>query len=587
MNQVTNETQNRDAEKRDIAATLRVALCQLDTVVGDLDGNAQRIIEAYRRADEAGADVALFPELAITGYPPEDLLLKPGFLADAAATTHGLAEQLDGRCVAVVGWVEGDRPRGELHEARSGPWNAAAVLHRGRVVHSYRKQALPNYGVFDERRYFEVGDANQPLYRIGGVLVGVTVCEDVWIRGGPAEQVTRDGAALVLNLNASPFRVGRQSERESMLAERVSATGVPVAYLNQVGGQDELVFDGGSMVMGADGLRTRARRFVEDLVVVDVDTGVQREAPREVIELSDGCAAATPLPREPALAPSPEGPLELWEALCLGTADYVSKNGFSEVVIGLSGGVDSALVAAIAADAMGAPNTHVVLMPSRYSSAHSVDDAVELAGNLGLDHRQIPIEPAHEALLSMLAASFEGHGEDLTEENLQSRIRGVVLMALSNKFGWLVLTTGNKSETAVGYSTLYGDTAGALAVIKDLPKSTVYELCRWRNEVAHGPWIPESILTKAPSAELRPGQRDDQSLPPYELLDPLIEDYVDGDLTASQLVERGHDPDLVARITRLVDLAEFKRRQSPPGLRVTAKAFGRDRRLPITNGYRR
>lgn len=566
--------------------SLRVALCQLDPVVGDLAGNVQRILSAYGRADELGADVAIFPELAITGYPPEDLLLKPGFLADATATLWRLAAEIDRPCVAVVGWVEGDRPRGETHEARPGPWNAAAVLHGGRLVHSYRKQALPNYGVFDERRYFDPGDDDQPLYRIGGVVAAVSVCEDVWVQGGPTEQAARDGAAIVLNLNASPFRVGRQAERESTLADRVRATGVPVAYVNQVGGQDDLVFDGGSVVVTTDGLLTRARRFDEDLVVVDVAVGQPREAKRQVLDVVGPRSGDVADLGVPALAPSPEGAEELWEALCLGTADYVSKNGFSEVVIGLSGGVDSALVAAIAADAVGPENTHVVLMPSRFSSEHSVTDALELAHNLGVDHRRIPIEPAHEALLSMLAGSFEGHGEDLTEENLQSRIRGVVLMALSNKFGWLVLTTGNKSETAVGYSTLYGDTAGALAVIKDVSKSAVYELCRWRNTRAGTACIPESVLTKAPSAELREGQRDDQSLPPYEVLDPLIEDYVDGDLTARQLIERGHDPEVVRRITRLVDLAEFKRRQSPPGLRVTAKAFGRDRRLPITNGYR-
>lgn len=567
--------------------SLRVALCQLNTVVGDLEGNSERILAGYHAAEAEGADVALFPELAITGYPPEDLLLKPGFLNDAAEAMRNLAAQITGHCTAVVGWVEGHRPQDEAHDTLDGPWNAAAVVHQGRVVHSYRKQALPNYGVFDERRYFDQGADNQPLYRIGGVLVGVTVCEDVWVRRGPTEQVARDGARVILNINASPFRSDRQTERESTVVERVERTGVPVAYVNQVGGQDDLIFDGGSMVVTPDGPLVRARRFVEDMVVVDLPLAADARPRRHVVDVSRSAPVQRPLLEPAGMAPSPDGPEELWEALCLGTADYVSKNGFSEVLVGLSGGVDSALVAAIAADALGAANTHVVLMPSRFSSDHSVDDAVQLASNLNLDARTIPIEPAHRAFLEMLAPVFDGRAEDQTEENLQSRIRGVILMAISNKFSWLVLTTGNKSETAVGYSTLYGDTAGALAVIKDLPKLTVYDLCRWRNSQADGPWIPEVILDKAPSAELREDQRDDQSLPPYDVLDPLIEDYVDGDLSAAQLVERGHDPELVRRIARLVDLAEYKRRQSPPGLRVTAKAFGRDRRLPITNAYKR
>lgn len=565
--------------------TSRVALCQLNTVVGDLEGNAERILAGYHAAEAEGADVALFPELAITGYPPEDLLLKPGFLSDAARAMQTLVAQISGHCTAVVGWVEGHRPQDEAHDTTDGPWNAAAVIQQGRVVHSYRKQALPNYGVFDERRYFDHGADNQPLYRIGGVVVGVTVCEDIWVRRGPTEQVARDGARLILNINASPFRAGRQTERQSTVVERVERTGVPVAYVNQVGGQDDLVFDGGSMAVTPDGPLVRARRFVEDLVVVDVPLAEQTRPRRHVVDVSGSARRSAPPLQPPGLAPSPEGPEELWEALCLGTADYVSKNGFSEVVVGLSGGVDSALVAAIAADALGAANTHVVMMPSRFSSDHSVRDAVQLASNLNLDARTIPIEPAHRALLEMLAPVFEGRPEDLTEENLQSRIRGVLLMALSNKFSWLVLTTGNKSETAVGYSTLYGDTAGALAVIMDLPKLVVYDLCRWRNAQAGGPWIPDAILSKAPSAELRHDQRDDQSLPPYEVLDPLIEDYVDGDLSAAQLVEHGHDPELVRRVARLVDRAEFKRRQSPPGLRMSAKAFGRDRRLPISNSY--
>ena len=568
--------------------TLRVALCQLNTVVGDLTGNVERILELYRQAEACSADVALFPELAVTGYPPEDLLLKPGFVEDAAETLHELAREVVGHCVAVVGWVEGRRHQGaDPHDATDGPWNAAAVLHGGRLMGSYRKQCLPNYGVFDEKRYFDPGGVDQPLFGIAGVPVAVTICEDVWVAGGPAEMAAADGARVVLNINASPFHSGKQNVREQTLRDRLAVNGVPIAYLNQVGGQDELVFDGGSMVMTASGLEARAPRFEESFLVADVAVTAGVPPNRALLAVSEPLGSARVEPRGPGgTALSPEGPAELWEALRLGTADYARKNGFSEVVLGLSGGVDSALVAAVAADALGPRNVHVVLMPSRYSSEHSVTDALALARNLGVEHRSIPIEAAHAAFVEMLAPSFEGLGADLTEENLQSRIRGVLLMALSNKFGWLVLTTGNKSETAVGYSTLYGDSAGGLAVIKDLPKLLVYELCRWRNAQVEGEWIPESILTKAPSAELRPGQRDDQSLPPYQVLDPLIESYVDGDLTVEQLVEAGHDPVLVARIARLVDLAEYKRRQSPPGIRVSEKAFGRDRRLPITNGYR-
>ena len=571
--------------------SLRVALCQVNTVVGDLDGNAARVSEAYRKAEGAGADVALFPELALTGYPPEDLLLKHGFVEDAAAALARLAASVTGHCAAVVGWVEGRRHQGaDPHDPTDGPWNAAAVLHGGRMVGSYRKQCLPNYGVFDEKRYFDPGAPAQPLYRIGGVVVAVTICEDVWVDGGPADVVAQHGAEVILNINASPFHAGKQAVREATLGERLARGGVPVAYVNQVGGQDDLVFDGGSMVVGPQGLVARAERFTESMTVLDVPTAVADAPTLPVTPVSaargDAAAAGAVAAPAPVVHASPEGPAEVWAALVLGTADYVRKNGFSEVVLGLSGGVDSALVAAIARDALGPDRVHVVLMPSRYSSGHSVSDAELLADNLGLDHRTIAIEAAHAAFSEMLAPSFGDRPADLTEENLQSRIRGVLLMAMSNKFGWLVLTTGNKSETAVGYSTLYGDSAGGLAVIKDVPKLLVYDLCRWRNEQADGEWIPGSILEKAPSAELRPGQRDDQSLPPYEELDPLIEDYVDGDMTAEQLVAAGHDPAHVARIARLVDLAEYKRRQSPPGLRVSEKAFGRDRRLPITNGYR-
>ncbi|MFZ4668658.1 MAG: NAD+ synthase [Microthrixaceae bacterium] len=568
--------------------SLRVALCQLDLTVGALDENVDAIAAAHARAEAAGADVALFPELAISGYPPEDLLLKPGFVEDQTEALERLATRIEGHCVAVVGWVEGARHLGaDPHDRHDGPWNAAAVLHGGRLVGSYRKQALPNYAVFDEQRYFDAGDGAQPFFSIAGVTCAVTVCEDVWVDDGPAAHACASGAQIVLNVNASPFHSGKHEVRESMLRRRVAECGAPIAYVNLVSGQDDLVFDGGSVVLDADGsIVSRLPRFVEAETVVDVAVADETGLPsRTVIEVTD---APTSRPDAPPVTVDEVlgGPAEVWEALVLGVRDYTRKNGFREVTLGLSGGVDSALVAAIAADALGPAAVHAVLMPSRYSSDHSVSDAEQLSINLGIDARTIPIEAAHHAFLDMLGPSFVGLDEDLTEENLQSRIRGVTLMALSNKFGWLVLTTGNKSETAVGYSTLYGDTAGGLAVIKDVPKLLVYELCRWRNRRDGAPVIPESILTKPPSAELRPDQHDQQSLPPYEVLDPLIEAYVDGDLTSEELIAAGHDSELVVRIASLVDLAEYKRRQSPPGIRISQKAFGRDRRLPITNRYR-
>jgi len=575
--------------------TIRVALCQVNLVVGDLDGNVATMVEAYRRAEAAGADVAVFPELAICGYPPEDLLMKPGFVDHVHTALDRFAEQALGHCTAVVGWVEGHRvPGSDPHDALDGPWNAAAVVHRGKVVGSQRKQALPNYGVFDEKRYFDAGAAGQPLFLIAGVPVAVTVCEDVWVDDGPVVAAARGGALLTININASPFHIAKQEQREQMLRRRVAQTGTPLVYLNLVGGQDELVFDGGSVVMRPDGtLQARLERFVVGFQVVDVaiaaagdEATFQPAEALAVLEVSG--ARETPHRGGPLLgevAASPSAPEEVWRGLVLGLHDYVTKNGFDHVVIGLSGGVDSSIVAALAVDALGAERVHGVLMPSRYSSDHSITDAEQLARNLGIDHRTIAIEDAHVALMDLLAPSFEGRDADLTEENLQSRIRGVLLMALSNKLGWLVLTTGNKSETAVGYSTLYGDTAGGLAVIKDVPKLLVYELCRWRNAQGQGEVVPETVLTKAPSAELRPDQRDDQSLPPYEELDPLIAAYVDGDLTIEELVAVGHDQRIVERIVGLIDRAEYKRRQSPPGLRISQKAFGRDRRLPITNRY--
>jgi NAD+ synthase (glutamine-hydrolysing) len=567
--------------------SLRIALCQLDLTVGDLDGNAERIIEALVVATDAGSDLAVFPELAVTGYPPEDLLLKPRFVADNRAALERIAAATRG-CVAVVGFVEADRDL----------YNAAAVCVGGEVRGIYRKQELPNYAVFDEARYFTPGRGATELYGIGGVRVGVSICEDSWNPAGPIAQQAAAGAELVVNLNASPYAEGRPAERERMLATRAADASCALAYVNQVGGQDELVFDGGSQLLAASGeVVARAAQYAPEVLIADLELApvfrkrlldprgrrsdqalpeVTLTSPRE----QDGEEIGRSIP--PALL-DPDA--EVYGALVAGTRAYVCKNGFTDVPLGLSGGIDSSLVAAIAADAVGPEHVHVVAMPSRYSSDHSVSDAEALAKNLGLDLRTIPIEPAHAALLDMLAPSLEGRDAGLTEENLQSRIRGVLLMALSNSYGWLVLTTGNKSETAVGYSTLYGDTAGAFAVIKDVFKTRVYTLCRWRNAQGDGEVIPESVLTKPPSAELRPDQRDDQSLPPYEVLDEMLRGYVEADLTGDDLIERGFDEKTVRRVVRLVDLAEFKRRQSPPGVRVSRRAFGQDRRLPITNRY--
>ncbi len=563
-------------------ASIRVALAQLNMCVGDLKGNVDILLAAYDEAAAAGADVVVFGELSVTGYPPEDLLHKPAFVSGSRAALEQVAAHCS-ETIAVVGFPE-------AHEGQL--YNSAAVCAGGRVMGVYRKGVLPNYAVFDEERYFQPGHDPGPLFEIAGIPVGVSICEDIWVPGGPVPAQAQGGAWLALNLNGSPYRRAKQSIREGVVAERVEEAGIPLVYVNQVGGQDELVFDGGSVVVYPGGtVAARAPQFEEALVVVDLDV---QPGPAPVslplVAITDSSRAGVGAADQPAAGPTLAPPLdpveEVWAALVLATRDYVGKNGFSDVLIGLSGGVDSSLVAAVAVDALGADRVHGVSMPSRFSSSGSRDDAAALARNMGIDYREIAIEPAHGSLLEMLAPSFGDRAADTTEENLQSRIRGVVLMALSNKFGWLVLTTGNKSESAVGYSTLYGDTAGGYAVIKDCPKLLVYQLCRWRNHQAGGPWIPEASITKPPSAELRPDQRDDQSLPPYEVLDPLLEAYVEGDRTADELIADGHDEALVRRVTRLVDLAEYKRRQSPPGPRISSKAFGKDRRLPITNGYR-
>ena len=557
-------------------ASIRVALAQLNFRVGDFETNVELISEAYERAVEQQADLVVYSELAVCGYPPEDLLLKQQFLDDARFAVEQIAAKTS-NTVAVVGFPELES---------DCLYNSAAICYQGSVKGIYRKQLLPNYSVFDEKRYFTPGASAGPIIEIAGVNIGVSICEDLWFDEGPIDDQVSSGIGLVISLNASPYQRGKDSDRASTVIERVTRHKIPVVYVNQVGGQDELIFDGSSFVADSRGqLVARLPQFEEMIHVVDLEVEDSDCGELPVIVASPSQEPKNLIP-EMSVSKEEEETAEVWKALVLATRDYVNKNGFDEVVIGLSGGVDSSLVAAIAVDALGSGRVHGVSMPSRYSSQGSKDDAAELAKNFNIDFETIPIESGYTALTNMLEPVFEGHQSDLTEENLQSRIRGILLMAMSNKKGWLVLTTGNKSETSVGYSTLYGDTAGGFAVIKDCPKLLVYELCRWRNKQTSSAWIPEASITKPPSAELRPDQTDDQSLPPYEVLDPLLEAYVERDKTAGELISLGYDPEIVKRITGLVDLAEYKRRQSPPGPRISTKAFGKDRRLPITNRYR-
>ena len=566
-------------------AQLRVGLAQINPRVGDLAHNLAKIEEYLGRAEALDCDLVAFPELTLSGYPPEDLVLKAGFVADNRAVLEKVAAR-SGRCAIVVGFVDvaSDESVGRSSANPPRLFNAAALCANGAIIGVYHKQLLPNYAVFDEARYFAPGHDDVTLYDVAGVAVSLSICEDVWVADGPVARQRAAGSQLCVNINGSPFERTKSGERERTVASRAVESGIPVAYVNQVCGQDELVFDGGSLVVDANGrVVGRAAQFEEELLVVDVPVApkVGGAATRNV--------SAPVVGRQPRPARIVSAPLEqdrVLGALALGTRDYVVKNGFTDVVIGLSGGIDSALVATIAVEALGARHVHGVSMPSRYSSEGSVSDARTLAENLGIELLSIPIEPAFAAYLAMTNEAFQGRAADLTEENLQSRVRGTTLMALSNKFGWMVLTTGNKSELAVGYFTLYGDSVGGFAVIKDIFKTDVYALSRRVNERAGKTIIPEATLSKPPSAELRPDQRDDQSLPPYDVLDAVLELYVEHDRTAAEIISLGHDETLVRRIVRLVDNNEYKRRQLPPGVRVTSKAFGKDRRLPITNSYR-
>ena len=568
---------------------VRVALAQINPTVGDLAGNATKIIEWAERARSEQADLVCFPELAITGYPPEDLVLKPSFVRDnrrqlerVAAATRGIT--------AVVGFVDREN---EIY-------NAAAVLCDGKIAGIYHKVFLPNYGVFDEVRYFARG-RKCPIFVLGDVRIGVSICEDCWYPAGPMAVQVQHGADLLVNINGSPYHTGKRAPREAdNVIGRAREYGAFVAWVNTVGGQDELVFDGNSLVCNPKGaVLARAASFVEELLISDIDISQRTRSHYAGVEAAGatalglgvttvelGSTPASPASRiSPQIAQPLEGVAEIYAALVLGTRDYVSKNGFNRVWLGLSGGVDSALTAAVAVDALGPENVLGVMMPSRHTSRDSLEDAGAVAEALGMQIMEFPIEAAHRAYEEILGNIFRDTVPGIAEENIQSRIRGNLLMAVSNKFGDMVLTTGNKSEFATGYSTLYGDMAGGFAVIKDVFKTTVYELCRYRNSIDGHPVIPERVLTKPPTAELKQGQKDADSLPPYEELDPILRGYIEHDLGPDELIAAGHAAETVTRVIHLVDRSEYKRRQAPPGVKITPRAFGRDRRMPITNHY--
>jgi NAD+ synthase (glutamine-hydrolysing) len=561
----------------------RVGLAQINTTVGDVEGNVRKIVEGLERGRGLGCDLVAFPELAVTGYPPEDLLFKAAFVEANLRGLEAVARATRG-LTAAVGYVE----------RADALYNAAAVLHDGAVAGVHRKHLLPNYGVFDERRYFGAG-AETRVFALDGRVFGVNVCEDIWSADGPTRRQARAGARVVVTLNGSPYHAGKGHERERLVATRAVEDGVALAYVNLVGGQDELVFDGGSFVVDAGGrVIARGRQFEEDFVVADLDLAASAAesgrpgaagAPVARVALAPVAPAARP-PAAPRVEPALERVDEVWRALVLGTRDYVVKCGFRHVVVGVSGGVDSALVAALAVEAVGREHVTAVTMPSPYSSAETRRDARRVARALGVEFLRLPITPLLRAFARTLGKPFKGLREDVTEENLQARIRGTLLMALSNKLGWLVLTTGNKSEIATGYSTLYGDMAGGFAPLKDVPKTLVYALARHVNARAGRARVPASVLARAPSAELRPEQTDAQTLPPYDTLDAILERYVEDNRSVRALVDAGFDAETVRRVVRMVDAAEYKRRQGPPGVKITPRAFGRDWRLPIVNRFR-
>jgi NAD+ synthase (glutamine-hydrolysing) len=568
---------------------LRIALAQINVTVGDVEGNVGRIVAATTEAEALGADIVALPELAVTGYPPEDLLLKPEFIAANWRALEAIAAKAQS-AVAICGFAHRE----------DDLFNAAALLHRGRIAAIYHKNFLPSYSVFDEDRYFRAGQ-ERPVFEIAGGVVGISICEDIWYADGPPiTQALDGGAELLVNISSSPYCVGRFESRRRMLATRAADTCAFVAYVNLVGGQDELVFDGQSLVLAPDGeVIARGPAFEEALLVADIDLEAafrqrlhdprrrkyarRRDVPR--IQVSGAPRGDKPGQGPPVMAAPLSPEEEVYRALVLGTRDYVRKNGFEKVVIGLSGGIDSSLVAAIAVDALGAANVVGVAMPSRYSSPGSQTDAAAVAKNLGIDLRTVPIEPVFSSYQKLLAGETQG-GAGIVEENLQARIRGNILMAMSNAHGWLVLTTGNKSEMSTGYCTLYGDMAGGFAVIRDVPKTLVYRLAAYRSQAAKRELIPRSVMEKPPSAELKPDQKDTDSLPTYEVLDPILQAYVEEDRPVAEIVAMGNEISAVAKATWLVDHSEYKRRQAPPGVRITPRALGRDRRLPITNRFR-
>ncbi|UCG77918.1 MAG: NAD+ synthase [Nitrospirota bacterium] len=556
--------------------SLRIALAQLNLTVGDIDGNTDRIVDVISNANGYSADIVVFPELAVTGYPPEDLLYKPQFIEDNILAIDRIRRSVSD-ITAVVGFVD---------RSDDGIYNSAALINRGEILDVYHKFCLPNYSVFDEMRYFKKGERCN-TYGINGIRFGLSICEDIWHSDGPHLLHVQNEAALIININASPYSIGKAEVREKVLTERARDNGISIAYINMVGGQDELVFDGGSLIMDrTGGILCKGKQFEEEVIMFDINIDknkIKKAVDDQTISIrTDG--------RDKVQIKGHDMPEkmsrheEIYCALIMGTRDYVRKNGFKKVVIGLSGGIDSSLVACIAFDALGKDNVNLVFMPSRFTSVESREDSEKLAGNLGVKLINIPITSIFDVYLDAFEAIFKDQDSDITEENLQARIRGNILMALSNKFGWLVLTTGNKSEMSVGYATLYGDMAGGFAVIKDVSKMLVYELAKWRNKEEEV--IPERVLWKEPTAELRDDQKDSDSLPPYPMLDPVLHAYIEQDLSFKEMLELDCDRECIEKVIGLVDRSEYKRRQAPPGVRITERAFGRDRRFPITNRYR-